>query len=510
MRSPFLSSTCISVKDSDWVTLRQSCINSTNEERDHIVVVARTRSLEGWVLDSSEVPIADAKISLSPQEQAFLSFPFALDMTRLVKRQGISDKVGRFQFERFPGCPGLRLRIFAEGFVGQSIDLDSVSWPLMIRLERPEEQDVVIIEGIVLDQRGLTLVNADVRLANNKTKSGPGGLFRLPLVESYIGDAAPLCASIPGHQAALLVNFGQRLKDQDNQIEPLELILGSEPLSIEGRVLDSEGRPCSGWVVSAVNETEVSQFWTPATTAEGLTRSSQKASMTDKEGHFVLTGLSDREYSLQAYQPRTLKCAKGTVKAGDQTAILRDESRTIAFLRGKLSSPTGDPVSNVSVTLNLKTTITATGFQTTNGDSTVTDEFGNFTFKNVPDRYIHIQYSGEGVLPGRYEFPECSEPVDQDIEIEVLRRCHFRIELGSVYPEATSGVLLDVEGKSLQVNSFQSVGMSGYPHAMISDGRSRVLAASETAVTLVLKNGEVELSRMPIHLDHEEVTVLRP
>ncbi|MEM7309579.1 MAG: sigma-70 family RNA polymerase sigma factor [Planctomycetota bacterium] len=497
--------TCLGVDDTAWIALRRSCVRPGNLDLEHVVVAAPVVAREGWVQDSGGLPIEGARVRLSRLSEAYYGFPVALDMTQQVGIAATTDPSGRFAFARFPEAPGLRLNVFAEGYVSRSVDIDDAPWPLVIELLSVEETDKVFLEGVVLDSHGFAAEGATVRFGGEKTKAGPGGLFRLP-IEYYNADTV-LCAGREGSRPAVVRGFGAELERQGGAPEPIELVLGGEPLSIRGRVVDAAGEPCAGWSVSVVDETEISQFRIPIDTAEDLARGGKGEVKTDDDGRFELAGLFERDYVLQAFDRETLHRTEEAFAAGATDAVLVAPLDTRADLAGIVVGGDGEPLAGVRLRLAMDIVKTERGSSSISGASTVTDETGLFTFEDVPARYVYLRYSGEGVLPGAY-VPEDVEDGERH-EVRVRRRCHFRIELEGGASAADAAEFFDAAGTLLQVNRFEANAMSAYPSAPLRDGRSEVLSVSEDAVEVVLRRGADEVGRQRVDLRPTEVTVLR-
>ncbi len=495
---------CLRVVDPQWITLRQSCVKETNTEEEHIVVAAPVRRLEGRVVDSALQPVAGAEVGLSAQSQSLYDFPYPLDTTRQVELEVTSDELGAFGFERFPDASGQRLYVRAEGFESQGFDLDELKEPYVLQLLAEEEKASPALEGIVLDEYGAAVEGALVKLAFSETRSGPDGRFGLPI--EWVGPATPLCASLPGRLPALVPAFGRYLEDHQNRVPPVELVLGGEPLAIEGRVLDADGEPCWDWTVQIADETEVSQGVVPMTSAEELTREGKGKVHTGRDGRFRIAGLLDRSYRVLAFDSDTLFRVEQQVEAGTQGVVLKAPAATRGDVRGRVVAPDGTPMAHIRVQLALDTVVTSSGRSMANGAKIVTDESGSFEFEDVPAEGVYLRLFGETILPTEFRLPAAESL--REYEVEVLRRCHFRIEPGELARSAEFVEFLDAEGQRLQVNKFQANGMSAYPFAFLDEGRSEVMSVSEAAVTAVLRLGEQELGRRDIRLDPENVIVL--
>ena len=280
-------------------------------------------------------------------------------------------------------------------------------------------------------------------------------------------------------------------------------MLGGEPLAIAGRVIDENGVPGAGWSVAVVDATAVSQFRHPVDAAEDLARGGVEDVTTDDEGHFRLTGLFARDYSLQAWEPSGLFSVERRVAAGSEGVVLRASRAVWPEVSGRVLDSRGQPLAEVRLTLSLDTSRSLVGYASISGEETFTDKDGVFEFADVPKNAVYLSYRGESILPGNHRFEQGERPTA--LTIEAVRRCHFRLE---VAPSVRSAKLLDAEGNRLQVNRFEAFGMSAFPFVQLENGRSEVLSVSEMATTLVLVDEDGNELPYPIRLDLEGVNVL--
>jgi len=495
---------CLAIEDESWLTLRMSCVRTTNQLSEHIVVAAPVTRLAGRVQDPSGAPIADARITLGSQSEAFYGFPFTLDTTTFVDFKATSGPDGTFEFARFPKADGLRMHIFAEGYIGASVMLDEEEWPLVLELTPVGESRQRSIEGIVLDERGFAIEGAQVQLAEERIETDESGFFRLPV--GHLADGTPLCAAKTGRLPALVPNFAAYLEQNSGLIE---LVLGGEPLKISGRVVGSDGEACEDWIVSLVDETEISQFRVPIDSAEALVRGRKRTVKTAADGSFELDGLLERAYTVQAYNPSTLMRTEQRVEAGATGLTLRVETELLDEISGTVVSRDGEPLANIRVTVALDTIKTSIGSSSISGAEWTTDETGEFRFTSVPSQHAYLRFNGETVLPGSYALVEDIERGTLDeIEVVAVRRCHVRLELAG-NQDAKYAEFLDADGTRLQVNKFEAHGMSAFPAAKLKDGKSEMVSVSELATTLVLRGSDGELGRHTIALAAEGVNLLR-
>ena len=326
---------------------------------------------------------------------------------------------------------------------------------------------------------------------------------------SYLRDDTPLVAALPGVQPAVVEGFGGQVK---KSVSPVVLYLGGESLSINGIVLDAEGEPAVGWRVSLYDPTTVSLGTVPPVSAEQLTSASGRSSVsTDGEGRFRIEGLRDRSYRIQAYHQKSLAMIRSeSVPAGTTDLVLRlGRDALSGKVRGQVVSRRGVPLAGVQVTPVLITTRIQNGKSWQSGETTTTDERGNFELDGVPLLEGELSVSGSAVIPQGIEVSP-----DQNLltlTLEVAARCHLRIVVSGPLAEAKRFRILDATDQPLSIYTFDSSGWSSSTTQTLIDGRSPTVAVSEDARTLVFqKDDQKEIGRIGLRLTPSEVTVITP
>ncbi len=494
------------IKSPGWATVRESVVNSTNRDRSHVIVASRTVHAEGWVRDTDGFPIGGARVNSTPTARAFYGSNYVLDLSRQVDIGTSTDEAGHFSMEEFPDFSGAQLTVHAEGFLSRTVQLDRAAWPLPIELRRPVEDDIPTVNGIVLDNRGLAIEGAKVHLSTNVTTTDATGWFRLPLVDSQIANGTPLCATMNDHQAALIANYGKRLKSELPVLETVELRLGPAPLSIQGRVVDADGLPWPDWIVGVMNLTEISQYTVPMVSAEQFSGMGRNRVQTSEDGSFRIDGLFDRTYTIQAYDPETLQVAKAEFAGGESEAILQTKAGVPHLMKGRVVDSSGQPVEDVRLSVNLKIELIKNGSSSITGRSTTSDQNGEFEIEYVPHDRLFLTYSGEHILSDNLALDTRDE--DELMVIVVPRRCHFRIELSEDWSAVDSVRFLDGNGEELSVYQFQAGRSSGFLVARLKDRQSQQHAISDAARTMVFLVDQKEVHRKPVQLTPDSFQVL--
>jgi protocatechuate 3,4-dioxygenase beta subunit len=303
---------------------------------------------------------------------------------------------------------------------------------------------------------------------------------------------------------------------------PLVLVLGSTPLTIAGRVLDAHGSPQGGIRVWVADPTffgglrqEPAERGPEFAEVEGLLdgrRPGWSWAESDAEGRFTLGGLLPRDYVLAALDPSTLQRVElAHVAAGArEVELVFPGGALLPKLAGRVVDGRGEPVPNLSVfpmcdakEIRLEGQVIATHHEVTRGTSTNAE--GWFELERVPKHAVYLRLQGADTLPlewgrglaGGLE-TLCGEK-REELVITVERRCHFQVEL-ALAGEADELGLLDADGETLVISEFFGNGRNDTERHPIVDGRSRMLAASDKAATLVLYRAGLEVRRVAVRL----------
>ncbi len=307
------------------VTLLACDTWSTDGSKELLVVMAPLTDVAGVVVDAEGRPIDGAEVRVVAGEGVRSALGVPSDTAVEVPWRTRSDAAGRFTLDGVPGVREAQLCASHPRHADGSISLpESVRRDLRIVLAGRE---VKLLAGEVRDTHGLAVPDALVGMGQLSTRSDPNGHFEIELDPLFPGmqqrsHSKVLGAVKPGRLPARMS------EPEQGWPESVTLVLGAEPLSIRGQLLDAQGKPAIGIEVRLVNEHilgmvagSVGQFFYPRT-LEGLARGSDELetpASSDRTGTFVLRGLLDEEYVLRAFDPQTLRMVEsGPVRAGSQ------------------------------------------------------------------------------------------------------------------------------------------------------------------------------------------------
>ena len=533
--------------DEAYETVLEGTEIAARTGRESIVVVAPRIRLGGRVIDVHGVPLARASLRLTPPADLRARVGAVLDHSADLSWSTVSDAEGTFALTG-PAIRGARLEVGLPGHAPledpapgrDRLDLLLVLEPLVAGTAR--------VEGQVVDGSGIPVEDALVSLGADTTRSEEDGRFAFDL-ESPKTYTSMLAEFLPGfgphHLRAVKPGFlpGHAEAERDEEGNALwpELVvlrLGAQPLSIRGRVIDAEDRPLPGirvWVddptfFGALGDPtagerpqlmHVETLVASAPASSELQRPGWSWVETDAEGRFRLPGLLDREYTISALHSTTLlRVDRRGVRAGSEGVELRlPPEASFDVLRGTVVDGSGAPVAGAEIFpmcdafgFRIAGRRVSTYHSRTAGVQT--DERGRFELRDVPRDLVYLRIDGEDTIPlewGRHVEGGLATLVGDParVEIQVARRCHFRVELDGP-EEADQLAVLDADGEPLVVSEFRGTGRVERERHSMLDGRSGTLAVSEEARTLVLFRNGVEVRRVPIHLSGGGEHTLRP
>jgi protocatechuate 3,4-dioxygenase beta subunit len=493
-------------KSDGWITVRYDLVERGRSEREHLVLVAEPIALTGRVVDESNRPIAGARVAVWMPISTFAGFPYALDATGVVAPSVLTKEDGSFRIERAPAVERARLQTSADGFEVDTRPIPADPAPDFLVEMRKVESKGAVLEGVVFHEDGSPADGAIVHLLDREATTDARGNFRLEI--GRVPPDAPLVATKPGFQPAVLPEYGRLIDATDGHPPAARLMLGPEPLTIAGRVLEADGRPCEGWSVSIAEGTAITQFQIPVVTAESRTAGKKNRGTTDAKGAFEIGGLRDMPYVLQAWGRDGRMIRSAHVSAGTRDLELRcDPDAFLPRIAGRVVTREGAPLPGLRVEVALVTVETEFGSAWDGVQETTTNSDGTFEFERVPKRSTRLTVQGDEVTTTSLRIEEID--LDRPLEIVVVRLLRFRF-VGEPGPNAPTFVgVLDREGQSLELVTRQARSTMSGRRARLADGSSHVLSTSEDAARLVLYRGEEILSSQPLRLVPGEIVTLR-
>jgi RNA polymerase sigma-70 factor (ECF subfamily) len=525
----------LGVRSATWVDVYAARVNDGSAPSAVTLFAARRRPLAGIVVDPERRPIAEAELDLTLAPTVRRDLGAVLDANVARTWRAKSDANGRFALPDAPEAPS-QISIEAVGWTPRQIDTPAApTYDLEIVLQ-PIAAKHVIVRGRVVDLDHRPVEGALVALGSETHGSRSDGAFEFDLdamknldAREHLRDGtfAPLhdprtiVAVKRGYLPARApVAAIDELRAASSPIE-FELVLGSSPLTIRGRVVEADGRAAAHVIVRARGETRFGMIYEKTdaavmgtkTSIEGfLSGASPMSDVTSaSDGAFEITGLLDKEYTLAAIDRRTLRVVtRAEVHAGSSGIVLSlPSAEECARVAGRVVSLGGEPIAGVTVHACRDTPEDPShGIQTFDSNAQ-TDEHGRFEFAALARQDLLFQIASPSTFIIVRWVPPAGAPLD-DLVIAVSRRCHLQIDLG-VRPKVADGaIVLDARGERVQL--IEDHGNVSWPveRLLITDGRSEVVQCEESARTAVLYSGEREVARVPFMPKPNELVVVTP
>ncbi len=496
----------LTVADARWYTLRDTEPLPGPNGAEILVVVARAIQVRGGVQDKAGAPIGGALVQLELPWSVFAPFPVPLDRGREMRRvKTHSAADGLFEIT-IPSAARAQISAKKDEYAETEITAPLEARDDLVVTLEAQAQGSMRVEGVVVHADGTPGVGATVRYGQAQARVDDAGRFAMPIDPHY--EAQPLVAIKHGFQAAVAPDFTE-LARSGKPIPFQRLVLGAPPLTIEGRVVDHEGRPQAGWIVQPVDPVLLFEGMIPPESAESVARESPLQATSAADGTFVLEGLQERPYRLQAHSAKELvRIESEPIQAGARNArLVVPANARFAKVDGIVEAADGTPIAGVEIRTALITFRTKSGYTMEHADAVLTDALGKFTLVNVPRRQGKIDAGGDAILPTSYDLEAHVE--GQIARIVAARRCHVRVE--GVPPESKVRFVQveDARGKALSLMQFQSGGWASSTQVTIVAGGSPLFAVSEAARTIVFVDEEKVQTSRALVLVPGEITVVR-
>ncbi|MCI0585556.1 MAG: sigma-70 family RNA polymerase sigma factor [Planctomycetes bacterium] len=485
----------------------------------HVLVVAPRLALEGVVVDEGRAPVEGAEVRcVSPDLRSRIEQ--VLDGSTNVEWKARSDADGRFRIPDAPSLEGARLETSATHFERDARALASSSRLDLEIVLKPLSDPGSHLRGRVVDARGGGVEGAWVALGRSAVKTDFEGRFDIDLLRD--GEGRTLRALKPGFLPAELECAAASPRDAGAWPDPLLLALDRPALSISGRVADGGGAPVADVRVGLLDRTpfaEVEIFFgsTLFKSAAGVEpllagRPFSPLPGTGEDGRFEVPGLLPRAYRLLVFDRRRMEVrVTEPIPAGTTGLEVRlpAEGR-LSRIAGRVLDRRGRPVEGASVLPALPPLgQEAEARRDLRGEPVQTDAEGRFEFRDISRRVDRLSVSVPP-NPESREIPLAGERDLEAIEVRVERPCHLQVDLTGSSFQADSLEVLDGSGRPLNLALYEGTSSISAGSLWLTDGRSRALAVSEEAQTLVLRAGGKEVARVALYLQADELNVVRP
>lgn len=499
----------IAVDDEHFVTLYAPDVDGpfTGEA---IVVIADAVALSGLVVDDNGAPIADAMIDFEFTRRVASAIPVPLDGSVGRSFESRSDASGRFGRAAAPLVPGTKIVASATGHASVTQPIPERG-PLDLRFVLPRlESQPGSLAGQVVDRFSIPIEGARIAFLGEEATSGVDGRFRI--------DAHAVETNLNRLEVEMWVAktglLPKRLAFAPRRLPPfVTVVLDGATRTIEGRVLDEAGKPAKGIAISIVDGTPFGQWDQQPAFAEEVAGDKHDAVTTGADGGFVVRGLLDRTYVLQAFDPETrlrIHTAPIAADSKDVTIALPADA-FVDGVRGRVVAPDGTPLVKASVFVQVTTRsiqVYAYGSEEHAASKPVsTDAEGRFTLDHVQRGPLQLAVDGDALIRTEAVVGTVGERNDE-FTIVVSRRCHLRAEFTGHRIRARWMQVLNAAGDVLPLGEVRGSGASWSDSQMLHEGRSAVFVVAEGATTIRIRYPDDTTEDLPLHLVPGEVVVV--
>lgn len=519
----------LEAENESWTTVLAAAIETPRGTNEFLIVVAPKIAVHGRVVDEAHQPIAGAHVIVQFGDALRSSFAGALDDAIAMCPEATADADGHFEFAVVPACPG-GLLVQQPGYDMKSAPIpDRSTFDVEIVLGKTPDKHT-IVRGIVVDAQKRPIEDALVSHGAAIEHTKADGTFEFDFAHA-LGNTEMsedetqkgafkrnfdwLCAVKAGFRA---VRVPLPTSTEIRATEPFyTLVLADPPLSIHGRVVDADGaavRDADVWIgdptpfgCDVLREGEMWMTWKTSVEDALRTERSSRGTKADSDGKFALDGLLDRDYTVVAFDPATMRWMRVEhILAGRSDVVLALPRQVVERVAGRVVSRRGKPIPNAQVhagrSIDPKepTRFTATR---------MTDAEGRFDFGEIVAEALHFQITGEHVkvevdiVPPRDARPSA-------LELRASVECHVQVDLGERRSLADSFAVFDAQGERKDMLAYRGSGALVGETFAIENGISEVVVVDESCTDVVLYKDAKEVERVPLVLDANGVTIVRP
>lgn len=499
----------VAVDDERFVTLYAPDVDGPFSG-EAIVVIADAVAMSGLVVDDNGAPIANATIDFEFTRRVAAAIPVPLDGSVGRSFETRSDPSGRFARAAVPLSPGIKIVASATGHASTTQPVPDRG-PLDLRFVLPRlESQPGSLAGQVVDRFSIPIEGARIALLGEEATSGVDGRFRI--------DAQAVESQLNRLEVELWVAktglLPKRLALEPRRLPPfVTVVLDGATRTIEGRVLDEAGKPAKEIGISIVDGTPFGQWDQEPAFAEEVAGDKHDAVASGADGGFVVRGLMDRPYVLQAFDPVTrLRIHTAPIAAGSKdVTIALPPDAFVDGVRGRVVAPDGTPLVKASVFVQVtkrSIQVYAYGSEEHAASKPVsTDADGRFTLDHVQRGPLQLAVDGDALIRTSAVVGTVGDRNDE-FTIVVSRRCHLRAELAGHRIRARWMRVLNAAGEALPLGEVRGSGASWSDSQPLQEGRSAVFAVAEGATTVRLTYADGTTEDLPLKLVPGEVVVV--
>lgn len=453
---------------------------------NHVLVRAGATGAAPWIagpatrvvgraVDPQRKPVPDCFVTVHA-----ISESGARELEGFLPVRGDDD--GSFLVRR--GLAGGILGVTRDGYESTFLPLaETATQTVEVVLVPRAAQDLVRVDGTVVDGGGRIVAGAAVWFGREKTTSGADGRFRFGVAEPKPEQALTVLAK--GRALWQKDRFGAELVANRSAGRDLLVVLHAVPGALGGVVLDGNGVPLAGAQVGIVDPTLLDISFEGVEARVGGWSGGVK---TSANGAFEIPGLSERSYRLRAIDPATgLVSTSAPLRSPNQNVILRLPAPARRDVRGKVTLG-GKPLAEGTVEIGWCTHVTKGGGNQFDSTPPVgLDGEGRFVLRALPPAQAWLVVRQSSAI------------VDM-IPVEALARSGEDLVVACSeqrWLQLVAGEQLRERAIAFQLRDGRVVA-AGANAKIARDGAAPVLAIPDAAVAVVLDHGTPHERRMEL------------
>ncbi len=518
-----------------WFTLGAPPFGPRALPCERVLCVVPREALEGVVVDNDGLPVEGVRVELA-LFQGTLKVPGAAPDLLSFSRAAVSAHDGKYRIDDAPvsDAPSVsaqRRGSSIEYYRGLG-DLRALHGRIVFDYA---DDFALMLHGKVVDEKNQPIAGAwiDVGPKNHKVISPGGryiklrsderGEFRFP-IEKERTDVVLMAAASGRRFVTIEPSSDPTL--ETSWPTPLVIRLDKPALAIRGSVLDEQGDPLpDAWIeildgtpwgfarrVDEALEPMAEFSWETLASNRGWTDHVE----VDAEGRFEIGELSEREYTLVAFDPRSLHFLRSEkIRAGaSDVEFVIDTSERRELVAGRVVDSSGAPVPGAKITLGatIPWRIGAKGeLQQGTGSSleVVADAQGRFEFRGVSAEANRLSVDAPASRWfGAYTLLS-KEPDLQTLRVTLPSVVFVEVELSEetigAGKKPTYVFAVDERGMGLR-NTLN--GMQIQPD-FAGSRRSGAFAIADTARFLIVRYSDESTLRIPVKLEPGKLNVIR-
>lgn len=342
----------------------------------------------------------------------------------------------------------------------------------------------VSLRGLVLDQAGAPVGDAQVAVGKQRCKTDARGRFTLEGLR--LDGAESLTAWATGFEPAREPRLREALSA--GRVAPASVVLrlGAKTRSVRGQVVDARGVGVAAARVALEDPLQLAYSFTPLEARVGARGRHVEC---DAEGRFTLAGLSARNYSLRVWSKAGMPLRAGVPLPAD-AKTLRVQVEALRARSGVLRDVDGNAIVGAKLAIVIRSFANASGGGTMSemGAATASDGEGRFSFERCPERAGCILVQAPDGSRSRH--PLAGLPASGELELRHRPKRRWAQILPSPEFGAESARVLDAKGRVLSMELHANGSVASVAKAALAKRGAAWFVIPPAATTLQFLRGE--------------------